>query len=239
MTSSTQPHAAVMSEVLFHQGNKNLDSPTKKCPFDEDYYMRGVETGKSNYQNYRWLPELTIPMVESLKRHLHIQDGDYVLDFGCGPGMLVKAMRMCGVHAVGYDISKWAIENCDESVKHEVSNDLALGQRIYDFIIAKDVMEHIPVSQLKNLIPGLCDSTRKSILIIVPLTSYRNGDYIRKEDEADITHVIRYTLDDWLRLLTPLAPDFTVSGSYHINGLKPASIQVPCSCGFFTLQRSA
>ena len=30
--------------------------------FDEDYYERGAETGKSLYSHYRWMPELTIPM---------------------------------------------------------------------------------------------------------------------------------------------------------------------------------
>ena len=27
--------------------------------YTEDYYLRGKELGISNYENYRWIPELT------------------------------------------------------------------------------------------------------------------------------------------------------------------------------------
>lgn len=206
--------------------------------FGEDYFMRGQELGLSNYTAYSWLPELTLAMADHLKKHLHIQDGDSVYDFGCSRGYLIKALNMLGVKATGYDISRWAIENCDEGVKGLVSNTLSAGALSRDFVISKDCMEHIPLSQLNQIIPKLCDSCRKSLLFIVPLTAYSGGAYVRKEDEMDSTHLIRYTLPDWLLLLAKLAPDFTVSGSYHIEGLKPASSQVPQSCGFFTLQRN-
>lgn len=204
-------------------------------PFGEGYYLRAEG---SNYRDYRWMELETLSMADSLMRHLHIKEGGYVLDFGCARGYLVKALRMRGVNAWGHDTSKWAIQNCDPDVCGMVSNSLDDGPMIYGHIIAKDVLEHIPLSQLSELIPNLCKRTGKSLLFIVPLASYTNGEYRRKEDEADITHIIRYTLNDWILLLTSLAPDFTVSGSYHIKGLKPASLQVPQSCGFLTLQKT-
>ena len=38
--------------------------------FDEDYYERGAETGKSLYSHYRWMPELTIPMCHHIAKYL-------------------------------------------------------------------------------------------------------------------------------------------------------------------------
>ena len=38
--------------------------------FNEDYYERGAETGKSLYSHYRWMPELTIPMAHHLARYI-------------------------------------------------------------------------------------------------------------------------------------------------------------------------
>jgi 2-polyprenyl-3-methyl-5-hydroxy-6-metoxy-1,4-benzoquinol methylase len=35
-----------------------------------------------------------------------------VLDLGCGPGLLVEALRKRGVDASGVDISEYAIEHC-------------------------------------------------------------------------------------------------------------------------------
>ena len=51
--------------------------------FDENYYERGAETGKSLYSHYRWMPELTIPMCHHIAKYLELKETDKVLDFGC------------------------------------------------------------------------------------------------------------------------------------------------------------
>lgn len=205
--------------------------------YSEDYFLSGTESGKSSYSSYRWLPDTSLPQALYAKRHLGIQDHHTILDFGCARGFFVKALRMQGMQAYGYDHAEWPIQNCDEAVKNFVSNDLNLAPLYYDHIWAKDVFEHLSVNQLMDLFPKMCDAARKSILVIVPLTSYHGGAYKRQEDEADPSHVIRFTLDDWIKFLGGMAKDFTTYGSYHLRGLKPASSQVPFSCGFIKLQR--
>jgi hypothetical protein len=144
---------------------------------------------------------------------------------------------MNGLNARGMDISEWAVANCDPAVKEHMSNELVVGSMIYDWVIAKDVWEHIPVEKLQLLVPELGRSVRKGIFIVVPLTGYTNGKYVREEDEMDSTHVVRFTLDDWLLFLTDLLPEFNVNGSYCIHGIKPASVEKRQSCGFFTCTR--
>ena len=51
--------------------------------YDADYYERGIESGKSLYQNYRWMPEATMSMAMALIDYLVIRRGDSVLDLGC------------------------------------------------------------------------------------------------------------------------------------------------------------
>lgn len=203
-------------------------------PFNEGYYMR--KEG-SNYENYTWMGEVTLTFAIYLQRHLGMVEGSRVLDVGCARGYLVRALRMMRMRAFGYDISEWAIENCDPEVKGFVSTDLSAEPEEWDFIISKDTIEHVPIEKLKELIPALCKATRKSLLFIVPLTAYFGGKYLREEDECDQTHLVRYTLHDWLVFMGPLAKGFTVSGAYHIDGCKAASSQVPQSCGFLTLTR--
>ena len=41
--------------------------------FDENYYERGAETGKSLYSHYRWMPELTIPMCHHIAKYLELK----------------------------------------------------------------------------------------------------------------------------------------------------------------------
>src|SRR5436305_1382867 len=88
----------------------------KECQYDEDYFLRGKESGKSLYSDYRWLPELTIPMVCAMIRHLGIGPDDTVLDFGCARGYVVKAFQELGYIAYGYDTSEWAVQNADPAV---------------------------------------------------------------------------------------------------------------------------
>ncbi len=73
--------------------------------YDADYFLRGKATGKSLYEDYRWMPGLTIPMVRSMISHLGIANADMVLDFGCARGYVVRAFRELGYLAYGYDTS--------------------------------------------------------------------------------------------------------------------------------------
>lgn len=205
--------------------------------FNEDYYLRGKESGLSNYENYRWLGDVTLTYAIYLRRHLGIQEGDKVLEIGCARGYLVKALRMMKIEATGQDVSEWAIANCDPDVVGFVSTVLETNSREYDYVIGKDTLEHIPIQVLQSLIPRLCYATKKTLLFIVPLTSEKGGRFLRQEDEMDQTHIVRFTLHDWLLFLAPLASEFTVHGSYHLPGVKPASTEVPQSCGFLTLER--
>lgn len=207
--------------------------------YNEDYYINGPQTGKSNYSNYGWKPDLTLPMVDWLKRCLGIKGGETLLDVGCARGYLVKAMRMRGVIAFGYDHSKWAVENADDEIKMCVSNTLQAEPLSWDYVVMKDVAEHIPLNELEPLLQRLVCSIRKSFLMIVPLTFYPNGPYLRDEDNSDSSHVIAWPLDAWMDLLNKVVPpnEGIVSASWHYPGLKPASEKVHKSCGFIRFQR--
>jgi len=205
--------------------------------YDAEYYLTGPASGKSNYENYSWKPDLTLPMADWLKRILYIKENDTVLDFGTARGYLVKALRMRGVNAFGYDSSTWAIENCDEGVKGYVSS--TLPDERFDHIICKDCAEHVPLEQLKPLLKQLTAATRKNLLAIVPLTHHPDGPYLRDEDNADPSHCNAWPLEMWMDLLREAVPleEGYVTGSWHYPGLKPASSEMFKSCGFIQFTR--
>lgn len=209
----------------------------KRETFNEDYFLRGVETGLSNYTDYKWL-DSTMQLAGSFMDHVGLELTDTVADFGCARGYFVKALRRYGIRAYGYDISRWAIDNGDPEIKDYLFLYNELLSRSCDWVYAKDVIEHVPEAILLETAMTLLHAARKGLFIIVPLTD-SNGEYIRIEDRQDVTHQIRWELADWMKFLSECAPDFIVNGSYHIPGLKPASEKVPYSCGFFTLKRIA
>src|SRR6266850_2392896 len=123
---------------------KSIEGRAVIDQYDADYFMRGKQTGKSLYEDYHWMPQLTTRMVRVIVEHLGITSGDKILDFGCARGYLVKAFRLMGYCSWGLDISQWAIENCDPDVKGWVG---LIGDESKrdapDWIIAKDVLEHV------------------------------------------------------------------------------------------------
>lgn len=203
--------------------------------YTADYYERGKETGLSNYTDYSWKPELTVPACKKIAEYLGMRPGDSIVDAGCSKGFYVKAMRMLGYRAFGFDISEYAIATADPEIKEYVSR--LMPKRAFCWATLKDVCEHIPPQDLFTLIGTFNDRVTNGMLIIVPLADRRDGKYIREEDEADKTHVIRWPLNDWISFLEEAAPDFNVNASYNIHGIKPAASSVRHSCGFFTLIR--
>ena len=160
--------------------------------FNEDYYERGAETGKSLYSHYRWMPELTIPMAHHLSKYMDLHESEKVLDFGCAKGFTVKALRLLGYKAYGVDVSSYAISQIEEKTRKwcgviQPQEALVCAEDGYDWILCKDILEHIPYDmidlQLKVLYNG-----GKRVMAMIPL-----GDgekYIIDSYELDKSHFI-------------------------------------------------
>lgn len=199
--------------------------------FGENYYVNGIESGISNYVDYRWMPELTLPMAKSFMEIFGVEKRDIVLDFGCSRGYFVRALREHGVDAYGVDISEWAIKNCDETVKKHVFNDIDSSPVFFDYLFSKDVLEHIPDNELTQSLIRLLSCCREAAVFIVPLAKSEGGEYIYPSDELDKTHIHRKTLNGWVDLIQPFAQEFTIFTSTKIPILKKATEQYPGCAG--------
>lgn len=184
--------------------------------YDEDYYERGIETGKSNYQNYRWIPELTIPMAMSIIDFLKIKPKQSILDYGCAKGYLVKALRMLHRDAWGYDVSQYAISNADKDVLPYLIKIDDMFNRHFKYGIFKDVLEHIPHKDLKSFL-SILDINK--IFTVVPLG--KNGKYIAAANNMDITHIICEPKEWWSKLFSDCGWD-CVYVSTKLEGVKDA-----------------
>jgi SAM-dependent methyltransferase len=182
--------------------------------FDEAYFERGVSSGVSMYENYRWMPERSLKEAHWYVQHMGVTLNSMVLDFGCAKGFFVKAMRLLGYSAEGVDISEYAIAHCDPAVRRHVFLDSC---KRYTHGFCKDVLEHCQsredlLNTLKRM-QGLANYW----LIIVPL-----GDgekYNVAEYEQDQTHVLRYTENQWRDAIAE-AGLWVMDARSHMCGLK-------------------
>lgn len=185
--------------------------------YDADYFLRGKQTGKSLYEDYRWLPDLTIPMAMAMVRHLGIRQAETVLDFGCARGYTVRAMRELGYAAWGYDVSKWATDNADPAAReYVISSRLDLADRRFDWVIAKDVLEH--VFELRETVDGIMDMAGRGVFVVVPLSNKDDHKYVVRAFEKDATHLHRLTLASWAALF--MRPGWAVDARYRVKGVK-------------------
>jgi cyclopropane fatty-acyl-phospholipid synthase-like methyltransferase len=175
--------------------------------YDGDYFERGVQKGISGYQNYRWMPELTLRMAHYMVTELGMTRNDTVIDFGCAKGFLVKALCILDIDAFGCDVSKYALSEADSAIKDKVwhisgVDDPKMFRDNYSWCIAKDVFEHIPEGQLRFLVERIAHHAEK-MFVAVPLADADDAiTYIIPEYDKDVTHVIRKSFDWWSKLFS-------------------------------------
>lgn len=206
--------------------------------YDADYFLRGKQSGKSLYENYRWLKDLTVPMAERIVDHLGVEMDDRIMDFGCARGYLVRALTELGHDAYGVDASSWAVANCDETVRGKVflTNNQPFTKP--DWIIAKDVMEHLTMDEVAETLLKFAKQANKGVFIVVPLANGHASKYVVPEYEEDVTHVIRWPLWRWVQEChIAFEEKWEVSARYRIKGIKDNYSQFAKGNGFITIRK--
>lgn len=187
--------------------------------YDQDYYENGKRSGKSCYENYRWLPDLTIDMSKSIASFLTIEEGQRVLDYGCAKGFMVKAFRMMGIDSYGVDISQYAIEKLDEDVLQYcrlIKRPSDAFDQSYDWLLTKDVLEHMEFADLKELLVSARNSVKR-MFHVFPLGD--DGAYRIAEYHEDVTHIHAENEQWWCNLFEDCGWKIVDKG-YGIDGLK-------------------
>ena len=198
-----------------------------KIKFDKNYYEDGISKGLSCYENYRWIPELTYPMAHKFYNFLKLGKKSNVLEYGCAHGFLVKCLNDYGVNTYGVDISEFAIKNSLADISDKVTiiknNNLInaikkfkFNKKVFDWIISKDVFEHIPQKELKNILNQMNKIT-KNLFVIVPLGD--NSKYRIQQYHLDKTHIIIKNEEWWINLFEKNG--FKVEQMlYKVDGIK-------------------
>lgn len=104
--------------------------------------------------------------LQALWRFLRVQPGMQVLDVGCGRGEIVVQCGLSGVHAVGIDYSRAALDLALQAIVHTDSLDrrgwrcprLSLGNaarlpfqdETFDRAVMSDVVEHLTAGELRT-----------------------------------------------------------------------------------------
>lgn len=195
--------------------------------FNKDYFTDGIAKGISCYENYRWIPELTYPMAHAFYNFLKLKRNSNILEYGCANGYLVKCLNDFGVNSYGVDISNYAISNCPTDVKNRLvvikNNNLKnalkklnFKKKFFEWIISKDVFEHINKKDLKIIVKQM-SKISKNLFVIVPLGD--NSKYRIRQYHMDKTHIIIENEIWWTKLFEENGFKLK-SINYKVDGIK-------------------
>jgi hypothetical protein len=209
--------------------------------FSEEYFENGVKAGVSCYFQYKWLPDVTFPMVFSIIQHLKLTQTDRILDYGAAKGFTTKALRILGYDAWGCDCSEYAISKveellrpyvllCSPSLLPEVEN----FPPFFDYVLSKDFAEHLTEDQLGIFLKATRIRTSKAFHII-PLGD-KEGKFIVPEYQLDVTHKLAKSARWWIDTFVNYGWK-TIKFDYAVRGIKDNwTNRYPRGNGFFLLE---
>jgi ribosomal protein L11 methylase PrmA len=158
------------------------------------------------------MPTKSFPIANAIKKKF---GNKTVLDYGCAFGFVVKALRIIGVEAYGYDGSKYAINQAPNDIKNFVTTEP--NKFSADLVLIKDVLEHIPENEINNVINHIKSVCKEKVILIVPLgenDKYRIIDY-----ESDKTHLLKKDEEWWINIFKKNHFEL-IDFCYHIEGIK-------------------
>ena len=173
--------------------------------FDEKYYTTG------NYVDYltRDFGSIADAIIEALR----LQETDRIIDYGCAYGGLIQAFYTRGFQNIhGVDISEWAI-HYGKSKYPEIADRLELNRgdifdEGYDYVFFLDVLEHIPETQIKQILSRSSGKISCEMIVKVPISNGDNSSFALDISNNDNTHITCHPREWWLETIANLGYRF-------------------------------
>lgn len=144
------------------------------CKFGADYFDNPkVDQGYKGYYYDGRFEKAALSIIDKYKV-------SYVLDFGCAKGFLLREFYKHGCQILGVENSTYAFNNLLSELKPYVFKDLKNipHQRLecVDFICMRDVLPHLDISLLRDLLTTIVEKCSSIKLIYIECIVAKNKD---------------------------------------------------------------
>ncbi len=105
---------------------------------------------------------------------------DTILEIGSGGGLIINALKEAGYDPVAYDISRTALEYIKTSKRIQGSAALLpFPASTFDVVLACELLEHLPISDYRDVLDEIARVAKRYVLITVPYHENLEWNYAR------------------------------------------------------------
>jgi len=165
-----------------------------KTYFDENYFRKRGDRGWyddwafdiRNMWHKQW--------VDFLIENVPLKFNTRILDLGTARGNVVYWLNKSGFDAYGVEISEWCIKNSHsfKIIQADISKNIPFKNQTFDYIIAREVLEHIPEDYIDTTIKEIYRILKTGGIAVISNATNRAGkeDKKRNSEYYDPSHVL-------------------------------------------------
>ncbi len=184
---------------------------TKAKEYGYDYWDGDRRFGYGGYKyDGRWSV-----VAQKLIEQYDLKDGAKILDIGCGKAFLLYELKklLPNSEIVGFDTSKYALENAKEEVResliyHKAEEPFPFGDNQFDLAISLTTLHNLPIFGLKTALGEMGRVAKNGYLVV---EAYRNDTELFNLECWALTCESFFRPDEWIWLYN----EFGYGGDYE------------------------
>ena len=154
------------------------------------------------YGGYSYRPGYWKPVAEKIIERYKLQDGDKILDVGCGKGYLLYELQLLipGLQIHGFDISHYGLEHRHPEFKghlfqHRAQDPFPFKDKEFDLVISLGCLHNLRIFELKE---ALLEIERVAKNKYIMVESYRNEQEMFNLECWALTAKSLFDNDEWI-----------------------------------------
>ena len=204
-------HKKTKRDYISRMVDNKIECMKKAKEYGKDFWDGERRYGYGGYKyDGRWKS-----VAEDLIEEYNLKDGCKILDVGCGKGFLLYEFKklLPNAKVVGFDISKYALQNAKDEIKenlfkHSAQDIYPFGDNEFDLVISLTTLHNLKVYDLKRALQEI-ERVGKNKYIVVE--GYREEAELFNLQCWALTCESFFRPDEWIWLFK----EFGYSGDYE------------------------